>query len=71
MTYTVTDVLNTIIGAFTDLLGYIASAISANAENLANILVMGLVFGVSAGILMKFGRSIWTAITGFARAFRI
>ncbi len=71
MAYSVSDVLNTIIGAFTDLLGYIASAISNNAENLANILVMGLVFGVSAGILMKFGRSIWDAITGFARAFRI
>jgi len=71
MTYTLTDVVNSVIQAFTDMLGYVAAAISANAENIANILVLGMMFGISVAVLARYGRGIWDAILGFVRAFRV
>jgi len=64
-TYTVGDILNMILGAVQDLIGWVASAISENAQIIANVVVLGgLVVSVA-----YLGRRAFRAISGWLRGF--
>lgn len=61
MTYTLNDILNSILTAVQDILGNVASAISDNAETIATILVLG---GLTL-VMVRYGSRIFRSITGF------
>jgi len=67
-TYTLSDVLNMIIGAFTDIMGHISSVVSENAENIATILVVGAVIGGVVALFRRYGGALVRGVTGFFRA---
>lgn len=64
MAYSVSDILNTMLGAIEDILGNVASVIAANAGVIAEVVVIGgLVYG-----LVRFGnrllRPVFNWVTG-------
>jgi len=61
MTYTLQDILNSILTAVQDILGYVASAIADNAETIASVVVLG---ALTLGIV-RYGSDIFSRITGF------
>ncbi len=64
MTYTLNDVLNSFLTAVQDILGYVASAISDNAELIASIVVLG---GLTM-IVARYGTQVFRRITGWLGA---
>ena len=63
MDYTLSEVLNNILAAIQDTLYYVSSAIAENASVIATALVVG---GVAV-LIARYGRRIFSEITGFFR----
>ncbi len=61
MTYTLQDILNSIMTAVQDILGYVANAIADNAEVIASMVVLG---ALTLGIV-RYGGTIFSRLTGF------
>jgi len=64
MTYTLQDILNSILTAVQDILGNVASAIADNANVIATLVVLG---GLTAACV-KYGRGVLGNLWGWFRS---
>jgi len=64
MTYTLNDILNSVMTAIQDILGNAASVIADNAETIATLVVLG---GLTASVV-RYGTGIFRRITGWIGA---
>jgi len=65
MTYSLSDIVNMIIGAVKDILGSIAAKISENTDLIAEAVVLGaLTYGV-----VRYGSNVFRSITGMLSGF--
>ena len=63
MTYTLNDILNSILTAVQDILGNVASAIADNASVIATLVVLG---GLTYAVV-RYGARIFRGIAGWVR----
>jgi len=65
MTYSIQDILNSILTAVQDILGNVASVIADNANVIATMIVLG---GLTIGVV-RYGNTIFRRLANFVGGF--